>query len=83
MKKQNIDKLCNYVLSGESEYQICCDYIADLFSSGASRREARQFMKDHVWYIASKALNGKREAGKALTEMLNNVKENRKQLWTR
>lgn len=75
MKKANVYRLCDYVLGSNFEYDGCCGYVQDCFSSGMSRKEVRENMKDHIWYIASEMLNGKREAGKALTEMINDARE--------
>ena len=71
-KKNKVYSMCDYVLSGDSEYKACLDVMKNY--QGLSKIELRQRTKEHIWYMAYSYLHGEGDANKKLTEMITEVR---------
>ena len=68
--KDHALKCADYVIGGQYEYERMVEEAIDSFKDGNSRKNTREMLKDTYFYSASVLLHGRRDAGKALTEIM-------------
>lgn len=65
------DDLAHYVLSGHHEEKNMVDCIKELEIK--SKKEMREFAKEHIFFKAYATVHGTREANKELTQIFKDI----------